>query len=388
MMEKDQTSIEVLKIKIRDAYRQQKHSECIEFINGAPECISKASQYKILKASCINNIGGRSREAHEILESVIVSEPDNAFAYYSKGLVFINDGVLDESVKCFTKAIEIDPSEKMNKARQFKSRAENMLRPIKKEPVRVSNGDKRKAKRLTSDEEDAKHCGVCQKSFAKTFSLTRHMLLHTGERPHKCHVCGYAFIQKSDLSRHLATHSDVANFQCTICLKRFKTKKNLHCHSITHSTLRPFKCDHCGKTFKIKRLLVFHERMHANDKPYTCDICGKGFQAKQYINCHLKTHFPAVKKTEVKREKLEPMDIKTEIMFEEEVMDSKRADHIIRSIDRNDSCLTFGDIVYESKNDSDLNFCLSLLKDISRMTDEQKVNFKASTIAKIHEMIN
>lgn len=387
--------------KIREAYKQQKHSKCIEYIDQAPENIRETSQYKILKASCINNIGGRSSQAHKILDSVINDEPNSAFAYYSKGLVFINDGMLEESVKCFAKAIEIDPSEKMDKALQMKTRAENMLRSIKKEPKkeprssksdRVDRSKPQRKSTLDNEEGEGKYCQVCNKTFAKTFSLSRHMLLHTGERPHKCHVCGYAFIQKSDLGRHLATHSDIANFECSTCFKRFKTKKNLHCHSITHSTLRPFKCRFCEKSFKLKRLLAFHEGSHKDVKPYNCDICGKGFPAKVYIKTHLKSHIAARQgQVKVKKEKSDPIVIKTEIFCEEAEMvgsSYSKAD-IVRSVmDQNDNSLTFGDIVCDPEESTDLNFCLSLLKDITRMTEEQKTKFKVDTIANINKILN
>ncbi|XP_063544131.1 zinc finger and SCAN domain-containing protein 12-like isoform X12 [Cydia strobilella] len=46
-------------------------------------------------------------------------------------------------------------------------------------------------------------CNVCQKAFGRESSLTRHMMIHNGDRRHKCDYCGMAFVQKISLKTHL-----------------------------------------------------------------------------------------------------------------------------------------------------------------------------------------
>jgi len=45
-------------------------------------------------------------------------------------------------------------------------------------------------------------CHICNKSFTRSFSLNRHMLTHTGERPFVCNICGAAFNQTNHLKAH------------------------------------------------------------------------------------------------------------------------------------------------------------------------------------------
>ena len=106
-------------------------------------------------------------------------------------------------------------------------------------------------------------CRVCKKTFPTPCKLSRHMRVHTGERPFFCETCGATFQNKEPLTDHERTHTGAQPFVCGICGIAFSRSSNLIRHRLVHSDARPHSCETCGRAFKRSDNLNIHmERVH------------------------------------------------------------------------------------------------------------------------------
>lgn len=109
--------------KILKTYRQRNYAKCIKLIdrmlmNNTDE---DKTHYKILQAASYTMIGEDFSSAHQILDEVLVSDPENSYAAYNKGVTLYFEKKLNESVQMFNKAIEMNPQE-MERAKDMKMR--------------------------------------------------------------------------------------------------------------------------------------------------------------------------------------------------------------------------------------------------------------------------
>ncbi|CAM4524665.1 unnamed protein product [Lepidochelys olivacea] len=88
---------------------------------------------------------------------------------------------------------------------------------------------------------------------------------HTDERLYVSHQSKQYFSQEVDLTRHQRTHSKIFP-TCTVCWKTFTCSYSLCRHQMVHSGERPYHCPDCEKRFTRKVNLLRHQRVHAREK--------------------------------------------------------------------------------------------------------------------------
>ena len=88
------------------------------------------------------------------------------------------------------------------------------------------------------------------------------------ERPFPCPVeqCDRRFSRSDELTRHIRIHTGQKPFQCRICMRSFSRSDHLTTHIRTHTGEKPFQCDTCGRKFARSDEKKRHSKVHLKQK--------------------------------------------------------------------------------------------------------------------------
>ena len=162
---------------------------------------------------------------------------------------------------------------------------------------------------IQHEEKKTFKCTLCEACFSLKTNLSKHIKsVHEKRKPFNCIICDANFASKQSMKSHSkSVHEGEKPFKCNICDSSFARKQHLKGHiQSVHEKIKPGKCNICDANFASKEGLIRHiESIHYGKKPFKCNACDSIFAR----NHHLKRHVEYVheKKNPLK------LDIKSEI---------------------------------------------------------------------------
>lgn len=115
--------IESVNNQILMAYENKQYDECLKLIEGSSQADSLSVDLQIMQVRCWTMLKIKRKEIFERLERIIKDNPINSEAIFALGAAYYYDGMLLKSVHYFRNAINLNPSEAMQKAADLKQKA-------------------------------------------------------------------------------------------------------------------------------------------------------------------------------------------------------------------------------------------------------------------------
>lgn len=105
---------------------------------------------------------------------------------------------------------------------------------IKLLPVKQRKYPTRPSKTPVHERPYACPVDACDRRFSRSDELTRHIRIHTGQKPFQCRICMRSFSRSDHLTTHVRTHTGEKPFSCDVCARKFARSDEKKRHSKVH----------------------------------------------------------------------------------------------------------------------------------------------------------
>ncbi|XP_057658426.1 early growth response protein 1-B isoform X1 [Diorhabda carinulata] len=120
--------------------------------------------------------------------------------------------------------------------------------PLKLVPVKPRKYPNRPSKTPVHERPYACPVENCDRRFSRSDELTRHIRIHTGQKPFQCRICMRSFSRSDHLTTHIRTHTGEKPFSCDICGRKFARSDEKKRHAKVHLKQRMKKENKLGNT--------------------------------------------------------------------------------------------------------------------------------------------
>nr|XP_057943969.1 early growth response protein 1-like [Doryrhamphus excisus] len=137
------------------------------------------------------------------------------------------------------------PLTPLSTIKAFSSQIQNQQLPPACHLTKPCRGRKINNQCKTSPQDRPYTCPAdgCDRRFSRSDELTRHVRVHTGQKPFQCRICMRSFSRSDHLTTHIRTHTGEKPFACAECGRKFARSDERKRHTKIHQRHRERKAD-------------------------------------------------------------------------------------------------------------------------------------------------